>query len=422
MVLGFVALVTPLTPGSWLIPIGLELIGIRLFLPELTGLAYRTLVKPILFLFPADQVHALFLRWGRRFGRFGFIKYIVKRMWRYDEPILEQTLAGLHFTNPVGLAAGFDYDADLVELLPSIGFGFHTVGTLTHERYDGNPPPMLGRLPKSKSLLVNKGFKNESVGKVLSGMSADVREAPRGVSIGATNRAYRDYYDMISDIIAGFGDAERFAHFDYYELNISCPNLLNIQNIQPQLASAEGLRRMLDRFDQLAPKRPVFIKMPLERTESEMQSLIDAIVPHVVIKGLIFSNLAKDRANPVFDAEEIQHAGRGNFSGKPVERQSNAMIAFVRRKYGNRFVLVGTGGIFTAEDAYRKIRLGASLVQLITGMVYGGPQTIGQINRGLARLLKRDGYRSILEASAHAETMDQKSGYASYDSRAKKSP
>jgi dihydroorotate dehydrogenase subfamily 2 len=356
----------------------------------LTGFLYRNFLKRILFLFPADAVHEFFLVCGRWLGRLTIARRVTAWLWRYEDTVLERTFFGLRFPNPVGLSAGFDYGADLVDILPSIGFGFNTVGTLTHDAYQGNPPPMLGRLPKSRSLLVNKGFKNDGVTVVLGRMSTGDREAPRGVSIGATNRVYPDFESMLENLVEGFRDAEQFHNFDYYELNISCPNLTNLQNLKTSLASPEGLRQALEKLQTLALQRPVLIKMPLERAQREMDDLMAVASEYDFIQGLIFSNLAKDRSNPAFDADEVARAGQGNFSGKPVEDKSNQLLRRARELYPERFVLIGVGGIFTAEDAYKKIACGASLVQMITGMVYMGPQQIGEINAGLAKLLKKD--------------------------------
>ncbi len=365
---------------------------------KVTGIIYRSIVKKILFLFPADIVHTLFLHVGYYLGKRKYFKNLVARMWRYESLSLEQTVLELNFKNPIGLSAGFDYNADLVDVLPSIGFGFGTIGTLTHEPYAGNPAPMLGRLPKSRSLLVNKGFKNESISKTPPKIMNKTGESVRGVSIGVTNKAYDSYEEMMSNLVAGFKDAERFDTFDYYELNISCPNLRNIKHLTEQLASKDGLHNALTRMAALNIQRPVFVKMPLEKDFTEINILIEAIVPFGFVRGLIFSNLVKDRTNKSFDKTEIQNAGTGNFSGKPVEDKSNELLKFAYKKYKERFILVGTGGVFTAEDAYTKIKNGATLVQLITGMVYQGPQVIGEINEGLDRLLTQDGYKNIKQA------------------------
>lgn len=365
---------------------------------KITQFLYINLLKPILFLFPADDVHEFFLYTGNKLGRYTFIKKIFKKIWAYDNTILEQNICGLNFKNPIGLSAGFDYNADLVEILPSIGFGFHSIGTLTYESYGGNPAPMLERLPKSRSLLVNKGFKNKGIKKVLSSVNKNTSGVPRGVSIGATNKLYPDFENMLKDLVAGFFEAENIENFDYYELNISCPNLLNLQNLKEQLATSRGLTQALKNLETIGLKRPVFIKMPLERTLDEIKQLMQIASDFPFIKGLIFSNLAKDRSNKVFDTEEIKRAGKGNFSGKPVEEKSNDVLHYAYKTYGKRFVLIGVGGVFTAEDAYKKIILGASLVQLITGMVFMGPQQIGLINKGLAELLRKDGYRNVKDA------------------------
>lgn len=322
----------------------------------------------------------------------------MRRIWRYDNPILANTVAGMHFPNPVGLSAGFDYDADLVDTTPNLGFGFHTVGTLTKDAYAGNPPPMLGRLPRSRSLLVNKGFKNEGIARVLPRAVRDKRVIPLGISIGATNKPYKTFEAMVENVALGFSEAQRFQDFDYFELNISCPNLLNIKNLPDQVGTPTGFKDVLDALVPLQLARPVFVKMPLERTREEALELMKVADPYPFVTGMIFSNLAKDRTNPSFDPQEISTAGQGNFSGKPTEAGSNELLRDAYQAYGKRYVLIGTGGVFSAEDAYRKILLGASLVQLITGMVYMGPQQIGEINRGLVQLLKRDGFRSIAEA------------------------
>jgi dihydroorotate dehydrogenase len=363
-----------------------------------SGIIYRFVVKPILFLFPADSVHDCFLKIGRFLGKFRPFRALVGLFWSYKNESLAQNIGGIYFKNPIGLSAGFDYNADLVNILPSIGFGFHSIGTLTLEAYQGNPAPMLGRLPKSKSLLVNKGFKNNGIEKVLSSLKPKDGRAVRGVSVGVTNKAYDTYEQMMDNLVSGFKQADLCPHFDYFELNISCPNLRNVKLLTERLAEPSGLKEALDKLSSLSLSKPIFIKMPLERTEEEMQKLIEVAKDYSFVKGLILSNLAKDRANPAFDPEEVSCAGTGNFSGKPLEQKANELLQFAYKHCKDRFVLVGVGGVFSAEDAYKKIKSGATLVQLITGMVYQGPQVIGEINQGLAKLLVKDGFKNISEA------------------------
>jgi len=359
---------------------------------------YKNILKPILFLYPADKVHVFFLKMGNRAGKCCVFKCFMKIIFRYDNSVLSQDVLDIHFSNPLGLAAGFDYDADLIQILPSVGFGFNTIGTITNLPYTGNPSPMLGRLPKSKSLLVNKGFKNEGIDKVLLKVGIHKKSLPLGISIGSTNKIYRDINEMIGDVHSSFEKVLMFDYFDYYELNISCPNLINADGLSDKFDTPHGLIFLLDKLSSLDIKRPVFIKMYLEKNIEETLALTEIASNYKFIKGLIFSNLVKDRKNEFFIKEEIDKAGKGNFSGKPTEKMTNVLISAIYRKYKDRFIIIGCGGVFDGKGAYEKIKRGATLVQMITGMVYEGPSVVGNINKELTELLKKDGYKNIKEA------------------------
>lgn len=362
------------------------------------GIIYRKIIKPILFLFPADKVHTHFLKGGRILGRFKVKKWFFNKILAYRDPILNQKIVELSFDNPIGLAAGFDYDADLIDILPSIGFGFHTIGTVTNLPYEGNPSPMLGRLPKSKSLLVNKGFKSRGMEAVLSKIGNSEKKIPLGISIGSTNKNYGSISEMIADVVSSFKKVLENNYFDYFELNISCPNLINIENLSDKFDTPLGLDMLLNKLSGLAINRPLFIKMYLEKSIKETLDLVEVASKHSYINGLIFSNLVKDRSNSKFDKKEIENAGKGNFSGKPTEELTNNLISEVYKKYKDKFIIIGCGGVFNGADAYEKIKRGATLVQMITGMIYQGPQVIGEINKELAKLLEKDGYKNISEA------------------------
>lgn len=360
-----------------------------------TGFLYRNLLKPVLFLLPADKVHNGFLRIGSYLGRHSFTKRMVEVIRFEDKNFLGQDICGIKFENPIGLAAGFDYNADLVKILPSIGFGFHTVGTVTNEAYQGNSRPMLGRLPKSKSLLVNKGFKNDGISKILERLSVEKAEVPYGLSIGSTNKKYESFGDLVEDITSTFQKAESNKSFSYYELNISCPNLENIEDLSDKVDMPHGFDVLLESLGKLGLSRPVFIKMPVEKDTADIDRIMEVAKQHLFVKGFIFANLVKDRNNPALNKAEVNLSGKGNFSGKPTFELSNKLIRHAFRKYGEHFIIIGCGGVFTAEDAYKKIKLGASLVQLVTGMVYMGPTQIGVINQGLLKLIKKDGFKNI---------------------------
>ncbi|MFA6392919.1 MAG: dihydroorotate dehydrogenase (quinone) [Candidatus Paceibacterota bacterium] len=377
------------------------------------GLIYRKIIKPILFKFPADDVHNFFLKSGNYLGRKKFMKNFLRSIFVYENASLEQKVlslpkqgfGGISFKNPVGLAAGFDYDADLINVLPSVSFGFHTIGSVTYLPYAGNPAPMLGRLPKSKSLLVNKGFKSMGMESVLNKISESLRERPAeeagiplGISIGSTNQQYKKIEDMADDVCASFALALETSYFDYFELNISCPNLINVENLKEKFDDHIGFSILLNKLSYLNINKPLFIKMHAEKSVEETLALLEIAKNYKWVSGVTMSNLVKNRANPNLDKEEVRLAGKGNFSGKPTEELANNLISAVYEKYKDRFIIIGCGGIFTGADAYEKIKRGATLVQMITGMIYEGPSVIGKINKDLVKLLKKDGYKNISEA------------------------
>ncbi len=364
------------------------------------GLKYRYIIKPILFLFDAERVHRWATYFGERIGRGSVLKGMFRSVLQTRYPSLVQAVSGSMFPFPIGLAAGFDYEARLTEVLPSLGFGFETVGTLTHGAYDGNERPMLGRLPKSKALLVNKGFKNLGVAATLSRLRGASFLFPVGVSIGKTNtESITTQEQAVEDVVAGFRDAEASrVPFAYYELNISCPNLKgNIEFYAP-----EHLDDLLRAVGALGLSRPVWVKMPISKTDDEILSMLSVIARHSFVKAVVFGNLQRDRGHSALHRDEIVSAGKGNISGLPCRERSDELIALAYQTYGQQLKIIGCGGVFSAEDAYRKIILGASLVQLVTGLIYQGPQLTAQINRGVAELLARDGFSSVSEAVGSA--------------------
>ncbi len=368
----------------------------KLIAIKITGFIYQNLLKKLFFLVDAETVHENMLNAGEYSGKNRFLKNITKWLFVKKSVIISQKLLGINFNYPIGLAAGFDYEAKLTQFLPYLGFGYATVGTITNLEYEGNPKPRLGRLPKSKSLLVNKGFKNEGAEVIAQKLSKLKFEYVQGISIGRSNSdKLISQRDSINDIVKSFKTFENNkVRNSYYELNISCPNLIHGS---VDFYSPKKLNDLLTAVDKLKLKKPLFIKMPIEKTDKETLSMLKVISDHSP-KGVIFGNLQKDRKHPSLIKAEVKKFKMGFFSGKPTYQRSNELIKLAYKKYKNRFTIIGTGGIFSADDAYTKIKLGASLVQLITGLIYQGPQLVSEINFGLTELLKRDGYKHISEA------------------------
>lgn len=367
----------------------------RWWVGKIGDFIYVRFLKPIFFLIDPEIIHVRMVLAGELFGRIPLLKPLFVWLLRVSDGRLSQTITGIHFANPVGLAAGFDYEARLTQILGPVGFGFQSVGTITRGAYEGNTRPILGRLPKSKSLMVNKGFKNLGAQETVKKLMNKRFSIPIGVSIGRTNDIKLATQEKsIKDIHAAFKIFESAGiRHSYYELNISCPNLKGDVSFYP----LKNLDTLLTDVDRLKLSRPLFVKMPISESNSATSAMLTVIAKHSPV-GVIFGNLWKDRRSKDLVSEEASKFPAGNFSGKPTFKRSNELISLTYTKFKNRFVIIGCGGIFTAEDAYEKIRRGASLIQLITGMIYQGPQLICQINNGLLDLLERDGYGSISEA------------------------
>ncbi len=368
----------------------------RELIPKKIEILYALFGKPAFFIFDPEWVHDNAMRFGELFGKVSLVKSVTAFLFKYTHPSLNQKIAGITFQNPIGLAAGYDYEAAFPQILPSIGFGFETIGTITNHASEGNPKPRLGRLPKSRSLLVNKGFRNLGSKKIIEKLENKKFEFPVGISIGTTNDSRLETLEeAIQDVVSTFISFEKSnVKNAYYELNISCPNL----QTKVSFYDPKGLKQLLAAVSALKVKKPVFIKMPIEKTDEEVIQMLEVIVKHSFITGVIFGNLQKNRKDKTFVKEEIEKMGKGNFSGKPTFKRSNELIKLSYKKFGKKLVIIGCGGIFSAEDAYKKIRLGASLVQMITGMIFMGPQVISQINRGLVDLSHKDGFKHISEA------------------------
>jgi len=362
---------------------------------RLIGFFYRTFLKPFLFRKDPEVVHDRMLALGERLGKSRSARFLISKTLKYENEVLRQRLCGIDFANPVGLAAGFDKNGKLTDILPCVGFGFEEIGSVTYEPCAGNPKPRLGRLPKSRGIVVHYGLPNEGARQVLENLSARRFSFPVGISIAKTNSPKTaDKNAGIADYAGGFALAAQSAVGDYITINISCPNAYGGE----PFTNARDLEDLLAVLGRIPNKKPVFIKMPTDISESECDELL-SVCKKYSVSGIIVSNLTKDRLSPAIDQNEIKSAlPKGGISGKPTFEKSNKLIGFAYEHFKNDFVIVGCGGIFSAEDAYQKIRLGASLVQLITGMIFEGPQLIAEINRGLVRLCNRDGFANIREA------------------------
>lgn len=351
---------------------------------------YKYFLKPIFFRIDPEDIHNYMIKIGNILGKFWLTRKISNIYFGFRDVSLEQTILGINFKNPIGLAAGFDKDAELTEILPEIGFGYAEVGSITGNPCAGNPRPRLWRLKESKGLVVYYGLKNKGCEIISEELKNKKFFLPVGISVAMTNCFENlDRDKAIADYAKAF---KAFANIgDYITVNISCPNA---EGGQP-FSDPEKLNRLLTSLDKIPTEKPVFIKLSPDLSRSETDLILDVARVHRV-HGIICTNLTKKRENSNLIEKNIPSVG--GISGKPVSDLSDRMISYIYQKEGKKFVLVGCGGIFSAADAYAKIKLGASLVQIITGMIFEGPQLISEINRELTLLIKKDGFNNISEA------------------------
>ncbi|MEK6921246.1 MAG: quinone-dependent dihydroorotate dehydrogenase, partial [Nanoarchaeota archaeon] len=320
---------------------------------------YKYITKPILFQQDPEKVHDRFIRIGTMLGKNAGGRLLTKATFSYQNSMLQQTIAGIQFPNPVGLAAGFDKNAHLSELLPALGFGFAELGSITGEPCAVNPQPRLWRLPDSHSIIVYYGLKNDGADAIAERLADKEFAIPIGISAAKTNckktvllsAGIEDYCHVL----------EKFKEIGaYYTINISCPNSYGGLDF----SAAERLEKL---FIEMKKRKlfckPVFLKLSPDLSLQQLDVLI-ALSLKYNITGLICSNLVKKKENAALHPAEKEIWVYGGVSGKPVQQHALHHVAHVYKKTKGKLVVVGSGGIFSAEDAYMYIKNGASLVQL----------------------------------------------------------
>jgi dihydroorotate dehydrogenase len=340
----------------------------------------------MLFRLPAEPAHSLGL-WAIRLG---LDRFLLDRF--ADEPdteILEQRLWGRTFSNPIGLAAGFDKDAKVWRGVQRWGFGFVEVGTLTPRPQKGNDTPRVFRLEADEAIINSMGFNNAGLSSALSRIPPKSgRPTVIGINIGKN----RDSSDPAADYEFGVLRAAR--HADYLVINVSSPNTPGLRDLQRRTQLNSLLHRLIEVRDRAHQEIPMLLKISPDLTSTECQDIAGVVLSNR-IDGLIISNTTTNRTADLASANAHREGG---LSGRPLFNSSTALLAEMYGLTQGRLPLIGVGGVSGARDAYEKIRAGASLVQIHTALIFSGPAIVSQIKRGLVDLLRRDGFGSIKEA------------------------
>ena len=358
---------------------------------------YKNVLKAVFFKFDPENVHDRMMRTGKALGNTGFGRSLPRAMFYYEHPSLRNNVAGIDFKNPVGLAAGFDKNAQLYKILPEIGFGHAELGSITGGPCLGKPRPRLFRLPQEKSILVNYGLYNQGA-DVISHRLANARfKIPIGFSVAKTNDPSLGLEEGIQDYRKAFLRMHPLGA--YTTINVSCPNTSDGITYQ----DPNKLDLLLKAIAKEKHLKPVFLKIKSDFTQTELGEVVDIADKHPWVTGFIISNLRTNRVGMNTSKEQLDALSpKGALSGLPVQAQSNKALSFVSKRTDK--ILMGCGGIFTGKDAYEKLKNGASLVQLVTSMIYEGPTVISKINRELVNLIQSDGFARISEVIAEARS------------------
>jgi dihydroorotate dehydrogenase len=336
-------------------------------------------LMPLARLLPPETAHRLALR--ALAGRGGTAR-------EADDPILACRRWGLAFPNPVGLAAGFDKDAEAFDGALGLGFGFVEIGSVTPLPQLGNPTPRLFRIPELRAVVNRMGFNSEGHNAAARRLAG--RDRARGI-VGINLGKNKDQQDAAADYVAGVRALGPLA--DYLVVNVSSPNTAGLRDLQGRAALEALLARVMPARDALVNKPPLLLKIAPDLDEPARAD-IAAVALAARIDGLIVSNTTV--ARPPDPLHKHRHLGEaGGLSGWPLFTPSTELLRDMYRRTEGRLVLVGTGGIASGLDAYAKIRAGASLVQLYTALVYRGPGLIARLKRELAECLRRDGFASV---------------------------
>jgi dihydroorotate dehydrogenase len=347
------------------------------------GLGYK-LARPALFsLTEPEAAHRLTLR--------ALAAGVVPPCGVPADPRLSVDAFDLRFPNPLGMAAGFDKDAEVPDALLRLGFGFTEVGTLTPKAQEGNPKPRVFRLADDHALINRLGFNNGGH----AGRARLVARQGRGGIVGVNVGANKDSADRVADYVAGI---ERFADLaSYFTINVSSPNTPGLRGLQERGALEDLLARVATARDAATERRgrrvPLLLKVAPDLDDAAVDDIV-AVVTASALDGLIVSNTTL--ARPKLASGSAHEAG--GLSGRPLFRRSTVMLARFRLRLGDRMPLVGVGGVDSGPAAFSKILAGASLVQLYTGLVYEGPALVGDILRHLGRELDRRRLPSIMAA------------------------
>ncbi len=340
------------------------------------------LLKPILFRFKPEKAHSLTVSMWKFILGIPLIRQLFIKNYRVQDPKLKRTLFGLEFDNPVGLAAGFDKDGKYYDAMSKLGFGFVEIGTVTPVGQGGNPQPRLFRLPKDQALINRMGFNNEGVDALVERLKKKGKiNCIVGGNIGKNKVTPNE--EATNDYAVCF--EKLYDYVDYFVVNVSSPNTPNLRELQDK-KPLTALLNQLQLQNKAKPKqKPILLKIAPDLSDDQLLDIID-IVKDTKIDGLIATNTTIDRSLLQTDSKQVKEIGNGGLSGAPLKDRSTEVIRFLHKNSDGKIPIIGVGGIDSPQAAIEKLKAGASLIQVYSGMVYYGPTLVRDINRALIPL------------------------------------
>ncbi|EOR93772.1 Dihydroorotate dehydrogenase [Arcticibacter svalbardensis MN12-7] len=340
------------------------------------------LLKPLLFQFAPENIHHVVTSLLKNGNRVPGVAYIQKSIFQLEDPRLEREVFGLKFKNPVGLGAGFDKNATLVEELSHLGFGFIEIGTVTPLPQPGNDQPRMFRLPQDEALINRMGFNNEGADVAATRLKFLKR---KGLIIGGNigKNKVTPNKEAVHDYVKAFDTL--FDEVDYFVVNVSSPNTPGLRELQEKAPLKNILNTLQERNNKNGVSRPILLKIAPDLTNDQLDDIVE-IVTETKIAGVIATNTTISREN--LQSSTTLTSETGGLSGKPLTKRSTEVIRYIATKSNKAFPIIGVGGIHSAQEALDKLDAGASLVQIYTGFIYEGPLLVKKINQAVLKRIQ----------------------------------
>lgn len=342
---------------------------------------YKGIIKPILFRFSPEAIHHFMVRFLSTMRYIPFARATIRSIFKVRNEKLEREIFGLHFANPIGLAAGFDKDAECYDVMGDMGFGFVEIGTVTPRAQGGNPKPRCFRLTKDEAIINRMGFNNRGVENAVYNLQ---RYRRRGLIVGGNigKNTLTDNGDAPKDYLKAF--RALYDYVDYFTVNISCPNVAGLTSLQSKDSTAKILAPLKEFRKGQNDYRPILLKISPDLTHEGVDTMIEVAI-EFKLDGIVATNTSTSREGLSTDKHIVDKIANGGLSGRPLTERAIEMVSYIRQKSNGKMPVIGVGGVMTADDAARMFKAGAALVQIYTGFIYNGPGLPAKICKQLLK-------------------------------------